>query len=152
MNELANIYRGKSLSVGFTIPAAYDESRIEDLKVNIGTKVYQHAIVQGVIGVNLTSNDTAKMVGRQDVVLTIEDSSLGVQKINCGYIYVSSTISKFQSESYSDIYDVMVMLTYYGGRLEPDHVLFDYLKGKSAYDYAVDGGYLGTEEQFYLVS
>ena len=150
MNELANIYRGKSLSVGFTIPAEYDESRIEDLKVNIGTKVYQHTIVQGVIGVNLTSNDTAKMVGRQDVVLTIEDSLFGVQKLNCGYVYVSSTISKFQSESFSDVYDVMVMLSFYSERLSVDHVLFDYLKGKSAYEYAVEGGYLGTEEQFYL--
>lgn len=150
MNELANIYRGKSFSIGFTIPDEYDESRIEDLKVNIGTKVYQHTIVQGVIGVNLTSNDTAKMVGRQDVVLTIEDSLFGVQKLNCGYVYVSSTISKFQSESFSDVYDVMVMLSFYSERLSVDHVLFDYLKGKSAYEYAVEGGYLGTEEQFYL--
>ena len=150
MNELANIYRGKSFTIGFAIPETYDTDRIEDIKINIGTKIYAHTIVQGVVKVELTSEQTARMVGKQDVVFTIQDNVFGVRKLLCGYIYVSSTISKFESESYNDVYDVLVMLSYNEGIIDVDHVLFDYLKGKSAYEYAVEGGYEGTEEQYYL--
>jgi hypothetical protein len=63
MNELSNIYRGKSLTIGFAIPETYDAGRIEDLRINVGTKVYAHEIVQGVVKVELTSEQTARMVG-----------------------------------------------------------------------------------------
>ena len=148
MNELANIYRGKSFTIGFAIPETYDTDRIEDIKINIGTKIYAHTIVQGVVKVELTSEQTARMVGKQDVVFTIQDNTFGVRKLLCGYIYVSSTISKFESESYNDVYDVLVMLSYNEGIIDVDHVLFDYLRSKSPFEIAVEEGYTGTQEEF----
>lgn len=148
MALLDTIRRGESLSIAFTLPQDYDTARINELEIVVGSKVYPHTIVNQLITVKLTSNDTSKLSGYQAITVMLDDTLLGVRKLEVGTINVSSTYSRYGSESTSLNDTIVVVLTITETIISVSSVLYDYFRCKSAYELAVEGGYTGTEEEF----
>lgn len=167
MATLLTINKGDSFSIAFALPAGYNQTRINSIKVRVGSKIYTHTVsIQGLVECQLTSEQTALLSGSQQVVFTIDDDVFGVKVIVCGDIVIRATNETYTSESVNTGNNVVVTLTLTETAIEVDDVLYDYVKGsdgtdgtdgtngtdgtdgKTAYESAVDGGYIGTEEQF----
>jgi len=106
---------GQSLTIGFKF-TGYDESRINDLSIYIG------GVLVGSIGtetlpkvgdyytVTQSSSQTSLMRGYRDVIVVLQDSSLGVVKTVSAGIYFDRLADEFVSDDINNGYNMQVEL------------------------------------------
>jgi hypothetical protein len=169
MTPISRIKSGQSYTIGFTLPDTYDMLRVEAIKVTIAGRLYTHTVAGRVIRLALTSAQTAQIVGDCKIIVSIDDSLLGVQVIIPGSLYVSKEVASITDNSVNTGYNALVHLQVTETTIEVEHVYYNLLRGpkgdpgdpgldgsngsdgadgKTAYESAVDGGYEGTEEDF----
>jgi hypothetical protein len=150
---LSSIYQGKSLTILFILNDEYDVSRIELLEVYIGTRVFPHTLVGSVVRCELSSNDTARLSGSVNVSLSLDDSVLGVLKSEINTIEVKYTNAGSHNESVNTGVDISIPITISENNLVVGGATYNYVKGEkgdSAYQVAVDNGFVGTESEWLL--
>ena len=84
MAVIKTIEKGESLTFGFVFPETYNLANLEDVKIYIGSTVYAHTMVSRTARVELTSNATALLTGRNIIHFVIDDAVFGIKKVNCG--------------------------------------------------------------------
>lgn len=153
MRAVLDIFQGDSFTVAFAMPTDYDMTRLTSAKVYLGSTLYPH-IIEGVglniIKATISSAATAALIYRQDLSLTIDDTELGVKKVDAGFVNVLPINSPYYTIAESNVYSVVVSVIVTDTALSTSAALYNVLRGKTAYESAVDGGYTGTEPQFYL--
>lgn len=153
MKAVLDIFQGDSFTIAFAMPSDYDMTRLTSAKVYFGSTLYAH-IIEGVgeniIKATISSEDTAGLIYRQAISLTVEDAELGVKKIDAGFVNVLPVNSPYYSVSESNVYSVVISVVVTDTALSTSAALYNVLRGKTAYEYAVEGGYIGTEAQFYI--
>ena len=128
--EIINIKRGESLTIGFVFPLTYDLSRIIESTVYIDNVVFEKTMTDNVIRCELTSNQTANLQGgTSSIWLALDDEILGVKKLNCGELTVSSTSAESNNDSINEGFDVLINLIINETEISVDNLLYNYLKG-----------------------
>ena len=111
MAVIKTIEKGESLTFGFVLPDTYNLSNLEDVKIYIGSTVYAHTMVSRTARVELTSNATALLTGRNVIHFVIDDAIFGIKKVNCGMLEVLPTQATHKDTSVNTGYDVEIVLT-----------------------------------------
>lgn len=149
MTLLKTIYRGESLSILFTFPESYTMARAEEIEVTIGGTIFPHTINGQTAIVRVKSEETAKLYGRVDLAISIQDNLLGVDKILVGQIKFDAITTRYESASESQVYGIIVQLSVSETIITVSNILYNYLRVKSAYELAVENGYTGTAQEFH---
>lgn len=148
MAILKTILRGESFTICFVLPADYDLTHIQQIKVYIGSLHFAHVIAGRLVVVQLKSEQTALLGASNDIVFTLKDSVHGMMKDVLGSLEVVKTYASVNDTSVNQENDVVITLSITDNIIEVGHVLYDVFRVESAYELAVEGGYTGTEEQF----
>lgn len=84
MAVIKTIEKGESLTFGFVLPETYNLANLQAVKIYIGSSIYEHKMDGRTVRVELESNQTALITGRNIVHFVIDDAVFGIKKINCG--------------------------------------------------------------------
>lgn len=129
MAVIKTIEKGESLTFGFVLPETYNLANLQSIKVYIGSTVYTHTMVSRTARVELSSNETALLTGRNIVHFVIDDAVFGIKKINCGMLEVLPTQATHKDTSINTGYDVEVVLTIDIETVSVESVLYNVLQG-----------------------
>ncbi|HAT81202.1 MAG TPA: hypothetical protein DCS17_07405 [Flavobacterium sp.] len=130
MLELKEIKKGDSISFLFMLPIDYDLDRLKSFKVKFGKLSLIGGLTDNYITAQVTSAQTWRMVGKQELTFTIDDANIGIRKLLTGYVSVIATNETFNDLSVSEMIDINVILTINETEIEVSDVLYDYMKGK----------------------
>lgn len=129
MSTLKTFNQGESVSIGFALPVDYDLQRIEDIKVYIGSKLFENTITDNVVRCELRSDQTKYLTGQNKIYFWIDDSLLGVKEHFCGYITFVPTPAVASNESLNLGFDILINLLINETAISIDSVLYDLMKG-----------------------
>lgn len=129
MAVIKTIEKGESLTFGFVLPETYNLDNLQSVKIYIGSTVYTHTMVSRTARVELSSNATALLTGRNVIHLVIDDAVFGIKKINCGELEVLPTQATHKDESVNTGYDVEIVLSINVETISVGGVLYNTLKG-----------------------
>ena len=148
MAEIKTIYKGESVTLLFTFPALYDMGRILHHHVFIGETEFTGVIDGQTIVMQLKSSDTDRMIGTHRIVLWLDDTTLGLRKPYCGDLVVARTQAAGNTVSVSNISDIIIPIVISETTITADSILYNYMKGDSAYQIWLDAGNVGTLEDY----
>lgn len=129
MAVIKTIEKGESLTFGFVLPETYNIANLQAVKIYIGSSIYEHKMDGRTVRVELESNQTALITGRNIVHFVIDDAVFGIKKINCGELEVLPTQATHKDESINTGYDVEIVLSINVETVSVGSVLYDTLKG-----------------------
>lgn len=129
MAVIKTIEKGESLTFGFVLPETYNLANLQAVKIYIGSSIYEHEMDGRTVRVELESNQTALITGRNIVHFVIDDAVFGIKKINCGELEVLPTQATHKDESVNTGYDVEIVLSINVETVSIGSVLYDTLKG-----------------------
>lgn len=129
MAVIKTIEKGESLTFGFVLPETYNLANLQAVKIYIGSSIYEHKMDGRTVRVELESNQTALITGRNIVHFVIDDAVFGIKKINCGELEVLPTQATHKDESINTGYDVEIVLSINVETVSIGSVLYDTLKG-----------------------
>lgn len=129
MAVIKTIEKGESLTFGFVLPETYNLANLQAVKIYIGSSIYEHEIDGRTVRVELESNQTALITGRNIVHFVIDDAVFGIKKINCGELEVLPTQATHKDESINTGYDVEIVLSINVETVSVGSVLYNTLKG-----------------------
>ena len=129
MAVIKTIEKGESLTFGFVFPETYNLANLEDVKIYIGSTAYAHTMVSRTARVELTSNATALLTGRNIIHFVIDDAVFGIKKVNCGMLEVLPTQATHKDESVNTGYDVEIVLSINVETITVESILYNTLKG-----------------------
>lgn len=132
MKLLSTYLRGKSLTVCFAFPEAYDMANIDDLNVSIGSKQFtgDDIDISGKVAcVRLKSEDTYKFTGDYPVIISIDDKTRGVIPIPVGDIRFVTHRNSLNNASTNEQNDIVIALSITQTTIDVDSVLYDVMKG-----------------------
>lgn len=135
MKLLSTYLRGKSLTVCFAFPEAYDMANIDDLNVSIGSKQFtgDDIDISGKVAcVRLKSEDTYKLTGDYPIIISIDDKTRGVIPIDVGDIRFVTHRNTLNNASTNEENDIVVALSITQTTIDVDSVLYDVMAGKAA--------------------
>lgn len=144
--------QGESVTFGFSLPNDYDLNRIELIEVFLGSKKLTHSITDNVVKCQISSENTKYLSGTYRIMFTLDDSILGVKPIYCDSVVFNATGSSTRNASVNTGFDILFPLIITETAISVDVPLYNYFRGvdgKSAFEYAVEGGYLKDEATFY---
>ena len=147
--------RGESYSFGIRFNDDFELTRLDELQLYIGAiqvgKLSNGSIKyqDGYYRVELAGITTNKLaLGVNQVTLYIDDRRRGILKPNVGTITITATQADTDCSVNSGFNSIINVKIDESG-VTTDLVLLNAVRGKSAYEYAIDAGYTGTETQFY---
>lgn len=127
--------------------------RLESAVITLGRRTYPYT-VEGVglniLRVQIAASVTEKFTSVQELSIKVVDSVIGEKTSVIGWIETTTTNVSAQDITLNDGYDLYVPLVVTDAAIAAASLLYNVLRGKTAYEYAVEGGYEYTEEQFYL--
>lgn len=129
MAVIKTIEKGESLTFGFVLPETYNLDNLQAVKIYIGSSIYEHKMDGRTVRVELESNQTALITGRNIVHFVIDDAVFGIKKLNCGELEVLPTQATHKDESINTGYDVEIVLSINVETVSIGSVLYDTLKG-----------------------
>jgi hypothetical protein len=129
MNEIINKKRGESLSFAFILNAEYNMARIELSKAFIGAHSFDLVVNDHALQCRLTSTQTQAIYGKNELVLHLDDSVLGIVKISAGVVNLSATLDGLNNSSINTGLDFTVPITINEATIEVGDLLFNYVKG-----------------------
>ena len=129
MAVIKTIEKGESLTFGFVLPETYNLANLQSVKIYIGSTVYTHTMDTRTARVELSSNATALLTGRNVIHFVIDDAVFGIKKVNCGMLEVLPTQAIHKDESINTGYDVEIFLTIDVETVSVESVLYNTLKG-----------------------
>lgn len=132
MAIVKTIKKGESLSFGFAFPDTYDITRLQNVKVYIGSSVYTHSMDGQKIRVVLRSNDTKLLTGTNVINLLVDDSVFGIRKVDYGSLQILPTQAVFSDESFNAGYDFLIPLIVTENTISVENVLYSVIEGKTA--------------------
>lgn len=130
MAIVKTIKKGESLSFGFVFPDTYDITRLQNVKVYIGSSVYTHSMDGQKIRVVLRSNDTKLLTGTNVINLLVDDSVFGIRKVDYGSLQILPTQAIFSDESFNSGYDFLIPLIVTENTISVENVLYSVIKGE----------------------
>ena len=148
MAEIKTIYKGESISLLFTFPEAYDMARLTSQKVFVGETEFAGVKDGQTVKLQLKSSDTDRMIGNHKIVLWMNDTTLGLRKPYCGDLVVAKTQAAGSTVSVSDISDIIIPIAVSETVVTVGDILYNYMKGDSAYQVWLDAGNTGTVEDY----
>ncbi len=135
MKLLSTYLRGKSLTVCFAFPEAYDMANIDDLNVSIGSKQFtgDDIDISGKVAcVRLKSEDTYKFTGDYPIIISIDDKTRGVIPIPVGDIRFVTHRNSLNNASTNEQNDIVIALSITQTTINVGSVLYDIMAGKAA--------------------
>ena len=129
MAEIKTIYKGESITLLFTFPAAYDMARLATQKVFVGETEFAGVKDGQTVKMQLKSSDTDRMIGTHKVVLWMNDATLGLRKPYCGELIVAKTQAAGNTVSVSNISDIIIPIVISETAITVGDVLYNYVKG-----------------------
>lgn len=126
MTTLLTVYRGKSLTIGFVFPVSYDLARIEASEVYLDNKLYESTLVSNVLRCEISSNETAVLLGNRKLSLLLDDSILGMYPIVAGIIKFDLAGSSNPNESVNTGFDLLFPLIITETAISVDTPLYNY--------------------------
>lgn len=130
MAVIKTIEKGESLTFGFVLPETYNLDNLQAVKIYIGSSIYEQKMDGRTVRVELESNQTALITGRNIVHFVIDDAVFGIKKINCGELEVLPTQATHKDESVNTGYDVEIVLSINVETVSIGSVLYNTLKGE----------------------
>lgn len=144
MAVIKTIEKGESLTFGFVFPETYNLANLQAVKIYIGSSIYEHKMDGRTVRVELESNQTALITGRNIVHFVIDDAVFGIKKINCGELEVLPTQATHKDESVNTGYDVEIVLSINVETVSVGSVLYNTLKGDKGDAGTIDVGTVTT--------
>lgn len=129
MAEIKTIYKGESISLLFTFPAAYDMARLTSQKVFVGETEFAGVVDGQTVKLQLKSSDTDRMIGNHKIVLWMDDTTLGLRKPYCGDLVVAKTQASGNTVSVSDISDIIIPIAISETAVTVVDIMYNYVKG-----------------------
>lgn len=146
MAIVKTIKKGESLSFGFAFPDTYDITRLQNVKVYIGSSVYTHSMDGQKIRVVLRSNDTKLLTGTNVINLLVDDSVFGIRKVDYGSLQILPTQAVFSDESFNAGYDFLIPLIITENTISVENVLYSVIKGDKGDAGTIEVGTVETGE------
>lgn len=147
--------RGESYSFGIRFNDDFELTRLDELQLYIGAilvgKLSNGSIKyqDGYYRVELAGATTNKLaLGVNPITLYIDDRRRGILKPNVGTITITATQADTDC-SVNTGFNSIINVKIDESGVTTDLVLLNAVRGKSAYEYAIDAGYTRTETQFY---
>jgi hypothetical protein len=125
MALLAEYYKGKSFTISFVFPETYDMARIEDAKVNIGSREFAYETSGQTMTVHVASEDTNKFYGELAVALILDDSILGNYPLVLGTVKFNTLCNQIADESVNTMDDITIALTITETSITVESVLYN---------------------------
>ena len=147
MAVIKTIEKGESLTFGFVLPETYNLANLQAVKIYIGSSIYEHKMDGRTVRVELESNQTALITGRNIVHFVIDDAVFGIKKINCGELEVLPTQATHKDESVNTGYDVEIVLSINVKTVSVGSVLYDTLKGDKGDAGTIEVGTVTTGDE-----
>ena len=152
MEKILTINRGDSLSFAFYLPTVFDMTRLISIEVRLGKKLYPHKIVGdlgNIIECVIASDKTLAFPSVQQLSLKVVDSQFGGKTHVVGWIETTTQNVTQVETAINNGYNLFIPTVITQAFLTSGTLLYNILRSKSTYELAVEGGYEGTEQQFY---
>ena len=146
--EIISIFEGESLTINIVISEPYDMARLKSHKLYIGARAVTGDVIGNTILAQLPSEYTHLLLGLQPVTLWMDDLLLGVRKTYVGDVLVRQTNAREHNGSTSEVHDVVIPVTVGTTTITVEEILYNYMKGDSAYQLWLDAGNTGTVEDY----
>ena len=156
MNNVAKVISGSSYSIGFKFPEDYDMYRLQNLICKIGS--YDSWYIT-----DLDSTDDARILvlkvpgsvtdmfsGRHQLAIQIVDENLGSLILAPTDILFEKTNNFTPLPLKHDGIDLLISLEIKDGQFEVTYSVLKVMRGFSAYDIALEQGFVGTKEEWLL--
>ena len=147
--EIISIFEGESLTINIVISEPYNMARLKSHQLYIGARAVTGDVSGNTILAQLPSEYTHLLLGLQPVTLWMDDLLLGVRKTYVGDVLVRQTNAREHNGSVSEVHDVVIPVTVTETTITVDDMMYNYMKGDSAYQVWLDAGNVGTEADFF---
>ena len=144
MAVIKTIEKGESLTFGFVLPDTYNLANLQSVKIYIGSTVYAHTMDIRTIRVELESNETALLTGRNILHCVLDDAIWGIKKHKSGELEVLPTQATHKDESVSTEYDFLIPLTITETIITQGTVIYNAIKGDTGAAGTIDVGTVET--------
>lgn len=151
MEKILTINRGDSLSIAFNFPAEYDMSRFEGAVITLGRRILSYTIEglnSNILAVQIPASVTEKFLSVQQLSIKITDSLFGEKTSVIGWIETTTTNVSAQDPTLNNGYNLYVPLVVTEATIAASSLMYNVLRGQTAYEAAVAGGYEGTYDEF----
>jgi hypothetical protein len=153
---MADIVRGDTLTIGVTFPNDYDPARIENITVAIQGRQVASLAEESIFAtqspriflVKLSSNVTKQFNGGVSLTIAVKDSILKVKHSKPIGLYFFESPFVVADTSLKDTPDMNVTVAITDAGLTTSVLLATIYHGYSAYEIAVQNGFVGTEQQW----
>lgn len=130
--EKIKFNKGESISIGFLLNSEYDMNRIESCSAWVGGKKFPLATIGQMLRCEIKSTETHLLAGKYKLILWIDDSVLGIKKIEVADVEISFNHANDNNSSINEGYDFVFNITINETAIEAGDVLYNYVKGDSA--------------------
>lgn len=138
------LFQGDSAKIGILIESDYNTVVSN---VYLGSDLFVPTLENGLYVIGITSDQTSKLLGIVPISVTTISDAIGVRKFqSCSFNVKPS--NRFSTNQSSDLIDLTMSLNVKNGGVIADSVIANIYKGKSAYDSAVENGFIGTEAEW----
>lgn len=130
--EKIKFNKGESISIGFLLNSEYDMNRIESCSAWVGGKKFQLATIGQMLRCEIKSTETHLLAGKYKLILWLDDSVLGIKKIEVADVEISFNHANDNNSSINEGYDFVFNITINETAIEAGDVLYNYVKGNNA--------------------
>ena len=127
--EKINFKKGESISIGFLLNAGYDIARIQSCSAWLGGKKLPLATIGQMLRCEIESTETHLLAGKYKLILWLDDSILGIKKIEVTDVEVSFNHANDNNTSINTGYDFVFPLAINELAITLGDILYDYVKG-----------------------
>ena len=127
--EKINFKKGESITLGFLLNAGYDMARIQSCSAWLGGKKFTLATIGQMLRCEIASTETHLLAGKYKLILWLDDSVLGIKKIEVTDVEVSFNHANDNNTSINTGYDFVFPLAINELAITLGDILYDYVKG-----------------------